>query len=133
MVMSFPPMSHEYTLQQYMQAPFGAYFASNWDQWLEAPADNSRVIPSVRRDLVDEPQRLYPIPQEWFQRIFADDMWVEQVRRFGLKAMEMPKCEMWMVMMWKGVGERRGTWGTGEERWNRPDDTTFVGGLKKWV
>jgi hypothetical protein len=133
MTMVFPPMSQLCELLQYMACPFGAYFNAHWDQWLETPADSSHVMPSVHKDTVTEPVRLYPIPQEWFQRIFADDMWLEQVRRFGIRAMKMPKCEMWMVMLWKSFGEGRGTWGTGEERWNRPDDPTFVEGVKKWV
>jgi hypothetical protein len=62
---------------------------------------------------------MYPVVQEWFQRMFSDGMWMDEVKRFGMQAVKMPKPKMWDVMFWDRT--TRGNWGTGEERWNRDD------------
>jgi hypothetical protein len=131
MIISHPPMSHLFEFQQSLAAPFGAYFESNWDQWIHTPNDHSKVMPSVNANLVDQAKRMYPIPQEWFQRMFGDEMWQDQVHRFGIEALKMPKLELWCVLSWDRA--QRGVWGTGEERWNRPDDVGFVKGNQNWV
>lgn len=125
MVIGIPPISHKYEMAQTIAMPFGACFEEQWDQWyIQIENDHASVMPSVNTTDFDQPRRLYPILQEWFQRMFSDDMWFDQVQRFGLDAIKMPKVPLWQVMLWKRA--RRGLWGTGEERWNRnePFDRT---------
>ncbi|KAG9693604.1 hypothetical protein KCU95_g6404, partial [Aureobasidium melanogenum] len=129
MHISIPPISLRFQTDQDIAMPFGAFFEENWDQWFVQLADDqSSVMPSVNVSEVDQPRRLYPILQEWFQRIHSDDMWFDQVTRFGLDAIKMPKQDLWQVMLWKRA--QRGFWGTGEERWDRNEP---FGKTYNWV
>lgn len=129
MVISIPPISHKYEMAQTIAMPFGACFEEQWDQWfIQLANDHASVMPSVNTADVAQPRRFYPILQEWFQRMFSDDMWFDQVHRFGLEAIKMPKVPLWQVMLWNRA--RRGLWGTGEERWNR--DEPFIK-TNNWV
>ena len=129
MIISIPPVSHKYHSAQAIAMPFGANFEQQWDQWyVQLANDNSSVMPSVNVADFDQPRRLYPILQEWFQRMFSDDMWLDQVQRFDLEAIKMPKNDLWQVMLWKRA--KRGYWGTGEERWNRNEP---FGRTHNWV
>lgn len=53
------------------------------------------------------------------------------MQRFGLDAVKMPKPKYWDVAHW--VSGDRGNFGTGEERWNRPDDTAWVKKPPNWL
>ena len=127
--MYIPPMSAEYALQQSMAAPFGCFFEDHWDQWRNGGV-SPHVMESVNAEAFDRPRRLWPIPQEWFQRMFTQDMWLDQVHRYGLEALKLPKSKFWDVLFWKPYA--RGYWGTGEERWNRPDDDKWVKRKPNW-
>ncbi|KAG9761004.1 hypothetical protein KCU73_g2603, partial [Aureobasidium melanogenum] len=129
MIIGIPPISHRYNSDQTIAMPFGAFFEQQWDQWfVQLADDNSCVMPSVNKADSNQPRRLYPIVQEWFQRIHSDAMWMDQVQRFGMEAIKMPKVPLWQVMLWERT--QRGFWGTGEERWNRNEP---FGRTHNWV
>jgi len=128
----FPPMSPVFSLRQFQGLPFGAYFDNKWDQWTVHYHNTTfAVMPSVRPEGISQPSHKFPVPQEWFQRLFTDQMWFDQVSRFGLGAIKMPKSQFWDVMHW--ASDFRGVYGTGEERWNRPDDVGWTRKPPTWV
>lgn len=132
LIIALPPISMECELRQAQSMPFGAHFDDIWDQWLvHVPDASAAVMPSVRADMLSQPRKSYPVLQEWFQRLFSDDMWMQQVMRFGIDVVKMPRPPMWESWHWTSY--TRGLYGTGEERWNRPDDTDWVRQLPCWM
>ncbi|KAI4716847.1 hypothetical protein E4T48_06979 [Aureobasidium sp. EXF-10727] len=129
MVIAIPPISHLYTMGQSVAMPFGAWFEDHWDQWFDADTyPQSTVIPVNGALEYGQCRRMYPILQEWFQRMFGDDMWENQVQRFGLEAVKMPKLPWWQLMYYRGGS--RGLWATGEERWNMNE---HIAKTQNWI
>ncbi|THW11392.1 hypothetical protein D6D24_07242 [Aureobasidium pullulans] len=146
LIISIPPMSQDFEWIQLATAPFGLYTTQHWDLWdynKEPNYDSSGYVDpddsdsdnatGVRvKDENDPPhkpsQRYFPIPQAWCEFLFSDDSWADQVMKYGLAAIKVPKIEKWKVIRYHS-GDT-GYWDTGEDRWNggdEDDDLEFSG------
>jgi hypothetical protein len=113
-----PPMSDKYSIVQSILSPFGFYTSWKWDACFSNEKDESySTMESDDQDDEDEEiDRLYPVPQAWTQWLFSDDLWTDQVYRYGLRIIKVPKIEKWEIRRYP-YGEL-GYYKTGEERWN---------------
>ncbi|TIA29098.1 hypothetical protein D6C79_10047 [Aureobasidium pullulans] len=136
-------MSQDFEWIQLATAPFGLYTTQQWDLWdynKEPNYDSSGYIDpddsdsdnatGVRvKDENDPPhkpsQRYFPIPQAWCGFLFSDDSWADQVMKYGLAAIKVPKIEKWKVIRYHS-GDT-GYWDTGEDRWNGGDEDDDLG------
>ena len=143
---SITPMSQDFEWIQLATAPFGLYTTQQWDLWdynkqpnydssgyIDPDDSDSDIASSARvKDENDPPhkpsQRYFPIPQAWCEFLFSDDSWADQVMKYGLAAIKVPKIEKWKVIRYHS-GDT-GYWDTGEDRWNggdEDDDLEFSG------
>ncbi|CAD0099766.1 unnamed protein product [Aureobasidium mustum] len=113
-----PPMNPNFTgYLQSVAAPFGFYTHQQWDLWMQNNGYSGHVMDSDRKDDQDfPPERVFPVPQAWVHWLYSDDLWKDQVHRFGLSVVKVPKLQEWGVTF-RCEGEI-GAYRTGEDRWN---------------
>ncbi|KEQ81328.1 hypothetical protein M438DRAFT_279907 [Aureobasidium pullulans EXF-150] len=112
-----PPMSLGWDGWQNISPAFGLWFDENEDQWfVHDPAGAQAIMNDYLPVDRSRPKKLWPIPQEWCQRLLTDGMWNDQVTRFGQRAYKLPRLEYWATYRWQRGGP--GVWKTGQERWN---------------
>lgn len=112
-----PPMSLGWDGWQNISPAFGLWFDENEDQWfVHDPVGAQAIMDDYLPVDRSRPKKLWPIPQEWCQRLLTDGMWNDQVTRFGQRAYKLPRLEYWATYRWQRGGP--GVWKTGQERWN---------------
>ncbi|KEQ68862.1 hypothetical protein M436DRAFT_57463, partial [Aureobasidium namibiae CBS 147.97] len=79
-----------------VNCPFGMYIEGQWDLWVEDDG--------VERVRTDTPaagstsrQTIYPIPQKYFYNMLTEETWKQQVPRFGLASIRMPRLKEWSM------------------------------------
>lgn len=117
-VIDVPPMHPDFTgYLQSIVAPFGFHTLQQWDIWMQKSGDFGHVMDWDRKDDQDlPPKRVFPVPQAWVQWLCSDDLWKDQVHRFGFSVVKVPKLQEWGVV-YRCEGEI-GINRTGEDRWN---------------
>jgi hypothetical protein len=104
-------------LQQHI-GPFGLWCPARWDKWIVDQGYSSpskpRAVDPVEPGALD---RLTPVPQAHINKIFSVQLWQDEIHRFGLEAIRMPRMYDWSVEYTHG-GRNRGFGGTGRDRWN---------------
>lgn len=135
MTIRIPPMSDEFNILQSALVPFGASTSLQWDIWSNNEQDSHYVtMDSDRKDDEDPgPKRIYPVPQAWTQWLFSDDLWTDQILRYGLRAIKVPKIKKWEIL--DNFYGDRGFNKTGEERWNtgeNMDDKDWKEWMPNW-
>lgn len=116
-VIEIPPMHPRFAMYlQCIAAPFGFFTQQEWDVWCMNNG-YAHVMDSDRQvGQALPPNRVFPVPQAWVHWLFSDDLWKNQVHRFGLSAVKVPKLQEWGVTFrWEGA---IGNYRTGEDRWN---------------
>ncbi|CAD0086587.1 unnamed protein product [Aureobasidium vineae] len=82
-------MSRKWHVLQQAAAPFGFYTTRQWDVWMTNGGSYSHVMDSDRENTDDDPpDQLYPVPQAWTQWMFSNDLWTDQIQRYGLQAVK---------------------------------------------
>ena len=84
--------------RQMVNSPFGMYIEGQWDLWTENEKD------SVERVRTDTPaggatstQTVYPIPAKYFYNMHTEETWKQQVPKFGLASIRMPRLKEWSM------------------------------------
>lgn len=122
MTVGIPPMHVQLRFSQGALAPFRSCTTQFWDRWLGNAKDHAySIVDSDRKEGDEVRHRVYPIPQAWTQWLFSDDLWTDQVVRFGLQVIKVPKPKEWEIVMYP-YG-RLGHHSTGEDRWNTAPST----------
>lgn len=96
----------------------GLYWPDRWDKWQidqgGKDACNPRAVHAPDYGVV---QRLFPVPQAHINKMFSRQLWQDEIYRFGLDAIRMPRMDKWSAE-WTPVGKEKGIWGIGRDRWN---------------
>ncbi|KAK6002584.1 hypothetical protein QM012_001334 [Aureobasidium pullulans] len=104
-------------LQQHI-GPLGLYWPDKWDTWFEDQGEKDsckpRAVDPVEHRAL---QRLFPVPQSHINTMFSHQLWHDEIYRFGLDAVRMPRMDKWSAE-WTPMGMEKGIWGTGREKWN---------------
>ncbi|KAG9552143.1 hypothetical protein KCU71_g11954, partial [Aureobasidium melanogenum] len=104
-------------LQQHI-GPLGLYWPDKWDRWIIDRGGNDscrpRAVDAVEHHVL---QRLFPVPQAHINKMFSRQLWQDEVHRFGLDAIRMPRLDKWSAE-WTPMGKEKGIWGSGRDRWN---------------
>ncbi|KAI4743497.1 hypothetical protein E4T50_06100 [Aureobasidium sp. EXF-12298] len=131
MTVGIPPMHIQLHDLQGALVPFGFYTTQFWDRWLgNRKGSHYSTMDSDRKEGDEVRQREYPIPQAWTQWLFSGDLWADQVIRFGLRVIKVPKPKEWEIPAYK-YG-RLGRYCTGEDRWNIAPNTENKTWLPNW-
>ncbi|KAI5271574.1 hypothetical protein E4T47_05077 [Aureobasidium subglaciale] len=83
-------------LMQLACPPLGMHFNRKWDLWWDNAEDGGMRVKSEKVDL-DATQRVYPVPQRYVHDMGVEETWKNQVPRFGLRALHLPKSDDWAV------------------------------------
>ncbi|KAI4780824.1 hypothetical protein E4T52_04279 [Aureobasidium sp. EXF-3400] len=131
MAVGIPPMDDQLRLLQNALIPFGYFSTRFWDRWLGNGEDLAySTMDSDRKEDDEVPHRYYPVPQAWTQWLFSEDLWTDQVIRFGLRVIKVPKPREWEVV--RLPCGRIGYNNTGEDRWNTAPSTDNKTWLPTW-
>jgi hypothetical protein len=131
MAVGIPPMDDQLRLLQNALVPFGYFSTRFWDRWLGNGEDLAySTMDSDRKEDDEVPHRYYPVPQAWTQWLFSEDLWTDQVIRFGLRVIKVPKPREWEVV--RLPCGRIGYNNTGEDRWNTAPSTDNETWLPTW-
>ncbi|KAI5200401.1 hypothetical protein E4T38_06557 [Aureobasidium subglaciale] len=90
---SLPGYEH---LMQLACPPLGMHFNRKWDLWWDNAEDGEIRVKSEKVD-PKATQRVYPVPQRYVHDMGVEETWKNQVPRFGLRALHLPKCDDWAV------------------------------------
>ncbi|KAK6008193.1 hypothetical protein QM012_000096 [Aureobasidium pullulans] len=118
-MIGIPPIHHDFvSYLQHIAAPFGLWTSQQWDVWMSNEGDFCQTMDFDRQDDDEEwpENRVYPVPQAWTQWLYSDDLWKDQIHRYGLSVIKVPKLRDWEVPI-RCTGDI-GYWQTGEDRWN---------------
>ncbi|THY03014.1 hypothetical protein D6D01_10251 [Aureobasidium pullulans] len=128
-----PPMDEDEDHRQCICAPFGMYFPKKWDQWevgfLPGGKGPDRVITADTQQAFDTPNTLYPVLQRFVHDLSTKETWEQQVPRYGLRTLQLPRFDDWAVHQLNGH-RMKGIWFTGQNRWgdfdNGPQAPTWM-------
>ena len=82
--------------QHFINCPFGMYVQGQWDLWT-VDDGNERVTTASIAAVATSKQTAYPIPQKYFHHMHTEETWKEQVPRFGLAAIRLPRLKEWSM------------------------------------
>ncbi|KAI5199428.1 hypothetical protein E4T39_06258 [Aureobasidium subglaciale] len=122
-------MSAEEDQRQTACPGLGLYFESRWDLWDEESKTRRTKVLTSNTGSGLATQRVYPVPQRYVHDMNTEETWKNQVPRFGLRSLHLPKCEDWAVDLLP-VGTGKGHWRTGEDRWGNGESRDLT---QYWV
>ncbi|KAI4722933.1 hypothetical protein E4T48_00642 [Aureobasidium sp. EXF-10727] len=112
------PQNHSSLWLQQHIGPLGLHWADKWDKWKidpgAFPTGQTRAVDNVDYNVL---QYYTPVPQAHINKMLSTQLWQDEIYRFGLDALRMPRLDNWSVG-WTPKGKEKGCWGTGRERWN---------------
>lgn len=88
-----PPMTLSECHAQTIASPFGFHFIDPWDA---SAADTSHGEITLSQPQTQPPD--YPVPQRYVYKMHTTEMWAQQVPRYGLNAIRVPKLPLWSTL-----------------------------------
>jgi hypothetical protein len=80
--------------RMFTHAPFGIYFAETWEKWAEPGRESMQIVQGVRA-AYQSPIVNFPLPARQLFDYFTRHMWVTNVPRYGLAALEFVRTPEW--------------------------------------
>jgi hypothetical protein len=111
-----PPQSYYSHAFQSHVGPFGLFWNTQWDQFVPMQTGiNPRTLSDIQWNV---PRGYYPVPQAHVNKLFDPKFWGDDVVRYGLDAIRMPKLDKWRVD-YEVPANLFGRWKTGQDRWGK--------------